>query len=202
MKLLILRWGRGKEGVPVPASCIRSPGTFPLARWSRGALVWGGAREPTHSLVGSGQAKQPLTSQAAHPSGRLPGPGQAPPRALRGLRLSPSAVGSAPRPPLLWEADKLISAHGRSPVGPASSRGWPSPRRWPAAVSLAPSRPASAALEPARLLAPAGPAPLASGLGCCPLPTLPTSFSGRKSWVQVPPSTQKRRAETASLPGR
>lgn len=87
-------------------------------------------------------------------------------------------------------------------MGPASSRGWPSPRRWLAAVSLAPSRPASAAWEPARLLAPAGPAPLASGLGYCPLPALTTSFSERKSWVQVPPSTQKRRAETASLPGR
>lgn len=86
-------------------------------------------------------------------------------------------------------------------MGPATSRGWPSPRRWPAAVSLAPSRPASTAWEPARLLAPASPAPLAPGLGCCPLPTLPTAFSGRKSWGQGPPSTQTR-AKTASMPGR
>lgn len=163
--------------------------------------MWGGAREPASSPVESGQAEQLPASRAARPSGRRPGPGRMPPRVLPGLRLSPSAAGSAPRPPLLWEADKLISAHGRSPVGPATSRGWPSPRRWPAAVSLAPSRPASTAWEPARLVAPASPVPLAPGLGCCPLPTLPTAFSGRKSWGRGPPSTQTR-AKTVSMPGR
>ena len=179
--------GQGQGAGPHPCRVSGAQAHSPRPTGARGAPLWGSAREPARSPAGSGQAEQLPASGAAHPSGQLSGPGWMPPRVLRGLRLSPSAAGSAPRLPLLWEADKLISAHGRSLVGPATNRGWPSPRRWPAAVSLAPSRPASAAWEPARLLAPAGPAPLAPGLGCCPLLTLPTAFSGQKSWGQGPP---------------
>ena len=61
-------------------------------------------------------------------------------------------------------------------MGLTSSLGWPSPRRWPASVSLAPCRPASTAWEPASLPAPASLAPLTPGLGVLSLPTPPSSL--------------------------
>lgn len=61
-------------------------------------------------------------------------------------------------------------------MGRTSSLGWTSPRRWPAAVSLAPCRPASTAWEPASLPAPASLTPLTPALGVLSLPNPPSSL--------------------------
>lgn len=84
-------------------------------------------------------------------------------------------------------------------MGLTRSLGWTSPRRWPAAVSLAPCRPASTAWEPASLPAPASLAPLTPALGVLSLPNPPSSLQQAEMMGSgSPPLTQSRRAAAAS----
>lgn len=156
-----------------------------------------GRDAPPHPPCRSGHLPE-RPQLPAHPHSRFLGPGERGDASLcpSGLRLQGGQHGQRPLArPLLWEADKLISVLVGSPEGPATSLRWHCPRRWPAALSLAPCRPASTGWEPARLLAPASPAPLSPGLGV-PSPPCPPQPD---SWV--PDATPHPTPAAASFKG-
>lgn len=87
-------------------------------------------------------------------------------------------------------------------MGPATGLGWHSPRWWPAAVCLAPCRPASAGWEPARLLVLASLCPSPPGPeGAVPSPSSQQPSGRQETWVLVPLATQRRWVEAVFMPG-
>lgn len=87
-------------------------------------------------------------------------------------------------------------------MGPATGLGWHSPRWWPAAVCLAPCRPASAGWEPARLLVLASLCPSPPGReGAVPSPSSQQPSGRQETWVLAPLATQRRWVEAVFMPG-
>lgn len=173
---VVLLCDLGQEHHPSGPQCLYSE--------SNGVGGRGADRVPVQSC----RPRVPAASRGASAAPSRPGAG-----AFSWACRTLSRVGAAPHSPAP-EAEKLIGAQGRAQGQPCLD--WRSPRRWRAAVCLAPCSPANTVWEPARLLGPPACSPHPRPRVLSP-PTLPAARRQRRPGCASSP-TQRRRAEAES----